>query len=157
MTSCARTQAPSGPVDACVLLPKNAAEASLGIPLRVGQSQGFGENARQAVVSNCLFVSETPEKLNTLTFTIRTGTVVATDINPAARHIATLKQEFGERYGVNLKKVDGVGRGAVWDDSAKQLTVFFGQDTYAFNTTGSQIPDVENRLIELAKKTIAKG
>jgi len=149
--SCTNASKTSGIPDACALLPESAAESILGVQLTQAKSQRFGENPRQTVISNCLLTSKTDE-LKTLTFTIRVGGAPESSVNPAETQISTMKQEFGQRY--DLKKITGLGDGAVWDDSMKQLTVFRGTNTYVWNSPGATAPALEEKFVALAKKTI---
>ncbi len=143
------------PADACTLMPKGIAEDVLGVKLTEPNSQSFGENPRQTVISNCQYVSTTTQPIGSLTFTIRLGSVPDSAISPAETLIATMKQEFGERY--ELKKLTGLADGAVWDSSLKQLTVFQGTSTYVWAAPGATSADLEDKLVTLAKKTIARG
>ena len=151
--SCTHSSKPAGMPDACALLPESAAESILGVKLTQAKSQRFGENPRQTVISHCLLTTETND-LKTLTFTIRLGGAPEASVNPAEAQISTMKQEFGQRY--DLKKVAGLGEGAVWDDSSKQLTVYRGTNTYVWNSPGATTPDLENKFIAIAKKTIER-
>ena len=148
-------QAPANkPTDACALMPKEVAEDVLGVKLTQPNSQSFGENPRQTVISNCQYVSTTSKPVGSLTFTIRIGSVSDSALSPAETLIATMKQEFGQRY--DLKKVTGLADGAVWDSSLKQLTVFQGTSTYVWAAPGATSGDLEDKLVTLARKTIAR-
>jgi hypothetical protein len=142
----------TGPQDACTLLPKGVAESVLDVELTQARSQRFGENPRQAVISNCQYVATTPEPIRSLTFTIRAGGVSDASVGPAEGLISTMKQTFGQRY--ELKKLSGLGDGAVWDPSLHQLTVFAGTSTYVWAAPGATSPDLETKLVTLAKRTV---
>ena len=142
------------PADACTLLPKRVAESALDVKLGDPKSQAFGENPRQAVISNCQYVAAAAQPVSQLTFTIRVGSVPESSINPAETFISTMKQTFGQRY--DLKKLTGLGDGAVWDGSLKQLTVFKGTSTYVWTSPGATKPDLEDKLVSLAKQTMSK-
>jgi hypothetical protein len=145
----------AGPQEACALLPKSVAESVLQVELGAARSQRFGENPRQVVISNCQYVATKPEPLRSLTFTIRAGGVPDSSVGPAEGLISTMKQTFGQRY--DLKKLSGLGNGAVWDPSLHQLTVFAGTSTYVWAAPGATVPNLEDKLVTLAKRTIARS
>ena len=137
---------------ACSRLPKSLAESILDVELKDPKSQKFGGNPRQTVISNCQFVAENNQTLNTLTFTIRIGGIPYSSVAADEDFIMTMKQQFGQRY--ELKKLKNLGDAAVWDASLQQLTVFKGQATYVLSSHGSTIENIEDKLITLARKTI---
>ncbi len=152
LMSCTKSPQQHGAPNACALLTESAAEEALGVDLQQAQSQEFGENPRQTVVSNCLFVTKDIESVKTLSLTIRIGGTTDSAVNPATTLISTMKQDFGQRY--EPRKVEGLGDGAVWDDSLKQLTVFKGSSTFALAAPGASLPDIENKLTQLAKSIL---
>ncbi len=140
------------PESACSLVPQSTAENVLGVKLKPGAAQAFGENPRQMVISNCLYVGVDTDAIKTLSVTIRAGSVADGALNPAESHIITMKQEFGERY--ELKKLDGLGQGAVWDPSLKQLSVFKGTSTYVWAVAGAEAENLEEKMVALARQTL---
>lgn len=155
MSGCSRRGSAGGQADACTLLPKHVAEDVLDVKLEEPKSQRFGDNPRQTVISNCQYVATSPRPGGSLTFTIRRGGVSESSVNPAETFIATMKQNFGQRY--ELEKLSGLGDGAVWDASLKQLTVFKGTSTYVWAFAGATAMDLENKLVSLAAQTLAKS
>lgn len=155
LCGCASHPSKMGPPDACALLPKKVAEEVLDVKLSEPKSQPFGANPWQTVISNCRFLAQSPQPVGSLNLTIRLGSVTQSLPGPAETFVATMKQDFGQRY--QLQKIKGVGDGAVWDSSLRQLTVFSGTTTYVLTSPGATLPDLEDRLVTLAKKTIVAG
>jgi hypothetical protein len=154
LCGCSPRASTGRPADACTLLPRELAESVLDVKLGDPKSQAFGENPRQTVISNCQYVAAAAQPVGLLSFTIRVGSVPESSINPAEVFISTMKQTFGQRY--DLKKLTGLGDGAVWDGSLKQLTVFKGTSTYVWTSPGATKPDLEDKLVSLAKQTMSK-
>lgn len=151
---CLKSQTMETP-NACALFSKKKAETILGVTLETARSQEFGENPRQAVISNCLYVAPNADSYKSLSVTVRKGTIVTTSLKPAEKHIMTMKQQFGQRY--DLKEINGLADGAVWDSSLRQLTVFKGSDTYALVSPDSTAPDLEDKLVKLAEESLGKS
>ena len=152
-TACSKQASNNTQQDACTILPKSVAEEVLGVVLQEPKAQSFGQNPRQTVISNCLFVSPNNDAaIKSLTFMVRIGGVSSSAVNPADGLITTMRQQFGASY--NLKKLTDLGDGAVWDDSLKQLTVFKGTSTYVWTSPGATVPDLETKLVTLARKTV---
>jgi hypothetical protein len=135
---------------------KYLAESVLGANVTIQQSQAFGANPRQKEISNCLYNALTNGVSSSITFTIRSDASANTSAdaskNTSDRFIATMKQEFGERY--EIKKIANLGDSAIWDSSLKQLSVFQGNNTFVWVSTGATSSDIESKLISLAQKTL---
>lgn len=152
---CSSPRSKTEPPDACTLLPKKVAEEVLDVKLGEPKSQPFGKNPWQTVISNCQYVAQSPQPIGTLNFTIRLGSVTQSLPGPAETFVATMKQDFGQRY--QLEKIKGLADGAVWDPSSRQLTVFLGTTTYVLTSPGATLPDLRSKLVALAKRAIVQG
>ncbi len=150
--SCSPSSKPPAQRNACDLLPKQLAEQVLSVKVSETISQHFGQNPRQAVISNCQYVAELAAPIGSVTFTIREGGQPEEWSAPMDDFVRTMKRTFGERY--ELKKLNGLGDGAVWDSSLKQLTVFAHSNIYAWTAPGSTDPNIEIALTTLAHKTL---
>lgn len=153
-SACSRNRPAGTPQDACTLVPKEIVESTLDVKLLDPKLQDFGQNPRQQEFSYCQYVAKAQQPVYTLNITVKTGGVPSTPMSPAENFIVTMKQSFGQRY--ELKKLPTMGDGGVWDGSLKQLTIFKGSTTYALTAPGATIPDLEQRMIALAEKTVLK-
>lgn len=151
---CSQKNSSAVPEDACKVITKTVAESAMQVTLADPRSQSFGENPRQRGISNCQYTGNPEQSVPMLNIAIRVDEVPNQPEKRADNFIASMKQTFGARY--DLKKLDGLGDGAVWDESLKQLTVFRGAHTYAFTAPGATAPDLEQRMVALASQGIQK-
>ena len=138
--------------DACAVMPLKLAERALGLSLRSGQEQAFGTNPRQREISSCLYLDASPSGKGMVTLTIRRDDKPG-PAGAAERLVGTIKQEFGQRYEVQI--VPGLFDGAVWDPSLRQLSVVRGRHTYAWLVSGTSPDGLKEKLMRLAGESLA--
>jgi hypothetical protein len=119
------------PVKACEILAKADAEAVLGGTVDTPQEKDHESAKMKAWTSTCTYNS--PQAGRGATLLIQ-NSLTADPAQALDAQVAALKKSLGDDY--NPEKVAGVGDGALWDGSVKQLTVFTPGYMLVINVTG---------------------
>ena len=146
--SAPKGSAATAPLQACELLTRAEAEAILEGTVDEPERKAKEDKESKSWMSMCTYYS--PQKERGAGLLIQTSS--ADPVKALEAHTASLKEALGDAY--KPQAIDGIGGAAIWDGSAKQLTIFQGAYKLVVTARGTRLE--EDVALETAKSAAGK-
>ena len=141
-------------IDACSVLTKELAEDAIGEPAKEAKiEKSVGESA-EAAVMQCFYAGTGTENFHSASLLIRRAGQNENTSEAPQQYETSIRKQFGTNH--IIVNVQGLGESALLDPAMKQFIVFQGRNMFVFSLTGFPPEELEQRLMELAVKSLKK-